>query len=127
MRYAIAVVLLLSAGASVLAAIGVGLAALFHWLEAGYGSYAAYGIVAGLLVVLGLVAALAGILLLKQPLPPLPSPRRQMKAAGRSIGGDATLASSDPGKALMKADRATEVMIGLAAVCLVGWVSSRRR
>ena len=52
-RYAVAVILLLSGGASVLGAIGVGLAALFHWLEARYGSNSAYGIVSGLLIFLG--------------------------------------------------------------------------
>lgn len=125
-RYATAVILLLAAGASVLAAIGVGFAALFHWLEASYGSNPAYGIVAGLLIFLGFIAALAGILLLKQPLPTLPSPRRQMKAAGRSVASDAMLALSAPHKALMKADPATEAMIGLAAACLVGWLVSSR-
>jgi hypothetical protein len=121
-----AVVLLLSAGASAIGAIGVGLAALFHWLEANYGSDAAYGIIAGLLIFLGFIAAFAGILLLKRPLPPLPSPRRQVKAAGRSVAGDAMLAISAPHKALMKADPVTETMIGLAAACLVGWLVSSR-
>jgi hypothetical protein len=126
MRYAMAVILLLSAGASMIGAIGVGLAALFHWLEASYGSDAAYGIVAGLLTFLAFVGALAGILLLKQPLPPVPSPMRQVKEAGRSVAGDAMLAVSAPHKALMKADPVTEAMIGLAAACLVGWLVSSR-
>lgn len=125
-RYAVAVILLLSGGASVLGAIGVGLAALFHWLEARYGSNSAYGIVSGLLILLGLICAIAGILLLKRPLPHLPSPRRQMKEAGRSVAGDAMLAISAPHKALMKADPVTETMIGLAAACLVGWLVSSR-
>jgi uncharacterized membrane protein len=122
-----AVILLLSGAASVIAAIGVGLAALFQWLEASYGLNAAYGGIAGLLIFAGIVAALSGVVLLKKSLPALPSPRRQMKAAGRSVTAEAMLAAS-PDKILMKADPITETMIGLAAACFVGWlVSSRLR
>ncbi len=34
--------------------------------------------------------------------------------------------ASVPRKALLKADPATEIMIGLAAACLVGWLVSSR-
>ena len=125
-RYATAAILLLSGTASVIAAIGVGLAALFHWLEANYGSIAAYGIIAGLLIFAGIIAALSGIVLLKNPLPAVPSPRQQMKAAGRSVTARAMLAASAPDKVLIKADPITETMVGLAAACLVGWLISSR-
>src|SRR5262245_39964762 len=82
-RYAIAVVLLLSAGASIIAAIGVAIAALFDWLEVNYGANDAYAIVIGLLIFLGLVGALAGYLLIRRALPPIPRPGRQAKAVGR--------------------------------------------
>jgi len=128
LRYILAVVFLLAAGASVIAAAGVGLAALFRWIETHYGTAYAYGGVGGLLILLALISALAGLVLLKRPLPPLPSPRRQMKTAGRAITANAMLAASRPHKALIKADPATEIMIGLAAACLAGWlVSSRLR
>lgn len=125
-RYAIALVLLFSGCASIIAAIGVGIAALFHWLEVHYGANHAYAIIAGLLIFLGLVGALTGYLLLTRPLPPLPRPARHAKAIGRSVAADAMLAASAPHKALVKADPATEVMIGLAAACLVGWLLSSR-
>ena len=80
LRYAMAVVFLLSAGVSLLGAIGVGLAALFGWLAARYGTGTAYGFLAGFLIGLALLGALTGVLLLKRPLPPIPSPRRHLKA-----------------------------------------------
>jgi ethanolamine transporter EutH len=121
LRYAVAVVLLLSAAVSITAAAGVGVAALFHWLEANYGSNNAYAITAGLLLLLGLIGVLAGILLLKRPLPPVPGPMAQIRAARQSVAAQTILAASTPRKAL-KADPVTEIMIGLAAACLVGWL-----
>ena len=125
-RYGIAVALLLSAGASIIAAIGVSIAALFHWLEIAYGANAAYGIVIGLLLLLAVASALTAIVLLKQGLPPLPRPHRHAEAAGQSVAARAVLAASASHKSLMKADPVTEVMIGLAAACLVGWLVSSR-
>ena len=126
LRYAMAAVLLLSAGASLIAAIGIAIAALFHWLETSYGANQAYAIVIGLLIFLGLVCALIAVMLLRRALPPLPRPARQAKAVGRSVAADAMLAVSVPHKALVKADPMTEAMIGLAAACLVGWLVSSR-
>jgi hypothetical protein len=126
LRYIIAVVFLLAAGAGVIAAIGVGLAALFRWIDIHYGTTFAYGGIAGLLIVLALVSALAGLILLRQPLPSLPSPRKQIKTAGRTVASEAMLAVSAPHKALLKADPATEIMIGLAAACLAGWLVTSR-
>jgi hypothetical protein len=126
LRYVIAVTFLLAAGAGVMAAIGVGLAALFRWIEISYGTTFAYAGVAGLLLVLALISAFTGLVLLKQPLPSLPSPRKQIKAAGRTVASEAMLAVSAPHKALIKADPATEIMIGLAAACLAGWLVSSR-
>jgi uncharacterized BrkB/YihY/UPF0761 family membrane protein len=125
-RYAIAAVLLLSAGASIIAAIGVAIAALFRWLEVSYGANDAYAIVIGLLLFLGIVCAVIAVILLKRALPPVPRPGRQAKAVGRSVAADAMLAASVPHKALVKADPLTEVMVGLAAACLVGWLVSSR-
>lgn len=121
-RYAVAVALLLAAAASLVGAISVGLAALFHRLEITYGLNTAYAAVAGLLVVLGLVSAGVAILLLKGRLPPIPRPKRQKaKAAGRSLAARAMLATTSS-KGLLNTEPATEIMIGLAAACLVGWL-----
>jgi hypothetical protein len=126
LRYILAVGFILAAGAGVVAAAGVGLAALFHWIAINYGTRFAYGGIAGLLILLALVSALAGLVLLKQPLPSLPSPRKQIKRAGRTVAAEAMLAVSAPHKALLKADPGTEIMIGLAAACLAGWLVSSR-
>jgi hypothetical protein len=120
-------VLLLSVAAGLVAAIGVGLAALFHWLEAKYGPYAAYGLIASLLLILTLIGALAGILLLKKPLPPLPDPRQPVKAAGRAVASETAVTLASAPNALMRANRRMQVMIGLAAACFLGWLVSSRR
>jgi hypothetical protein len=125
-RYAIAVILLLSGGASLVAAIGVGIAACFHWLEIRYGSTVAYEAVIGVLALLGAVSALIGIVLIKIALPPVPRPHRHGRAAGRSVAAKAAVALSTPRESLAKADLVTEMMIGVAAACLLGWLVSSR-
>ena len=125
-RYCIAIVLLLAGGAGIVAAIGVGIAALFGWLEATYGVNIAYAVVIGSLLLLSAVSGLTAIIMLKQPLPALPRPHRHAASAGRSVAAKAMLAVSAPHKSLAKADPVTEVMIGLAAACLVGWLVTSR-
>lgn len=102
-------------------------AALFHWIATVYEPNTAYAAIAGLLLGLSLVGAFIAVWLLKRSLPPVPRPRRdQTRAARRSLANDAILMASVPRKALLKADPATEIMIGLAAACLVGWLVSSR-
>ena len=126
LRYGAAAFLLLSGGVSLLAAIGVGMAALFHWLEANHGSNYAYAIVIGLLVFLGLASALASVLLLKRELPPVPRPGHKTRAGGGHMAADAIIAASPSPKGLMKMDAATELLAGFAAACLLGWLASSR-
>jgi uncharacterized membrane protein len=122
LRYVVAVALLLAAAAGLVGAIAVGIAALFHWLETAYDLKVAYAAVAGLLVVLALVSAGIAVLLLKGKLPPIPRPKRQKaKAAGRSLAARAMLATTS-NKGLLSTEPATEIMVGLAAACLVGWL-----
>ena len=125
-RYVVAVALLLAAAAGLVGAIAVGIAALFHWLEIIYGLKVAYAAIAALLVALALVSAGIAVLLLKGRLPPIPRPRRHHgKAAGRSLAARAVLATTS-NRGLLKTDGATEIMIGLAAACLVGWLAASR-
>jgi uncharacterized membrane protein len=126
-RYVVAVALLLAAVAGLIGAISVGIAALFHWLESTYGLNTAYASIAGLLVLLAIISAGVAVLLLKGKLPPIPRPRRQqVKAAGRSLAADAMLATTSS-KGVLATEPATEIMIGLAAACLVGWLVISRR
>jgi hypothetical protein len=124
-RYAVAVALLLVAAAGLIGAIAVGMAALFYWIELTYGLNTAYAAVAGLLVVLALISAGIAILLMRSKLPPIPRPKRQQtKAVGRSLAAEAMLATTP--QRILKTDPATEIMIGLAAACLVGWLAASR-
>ena len=126
LRYGLAAILLLSGGASLLAAVGVGFAALFHWLEANYGSNHAHAMVIGLLVFLGLASALAAVVLFKRELPPIPRPGHQTRALGRHLAADAIITASPSRRDPMKMDAPTEMLAGLAAACLVGWLVSSR-
>jgi hypothetical protein len=126
LRYGAAAILLLSGGASLLAAVRVGFAALFHWLEANYGSNHAYAMVIGLLIFLGLACALAAVVLLKRELPPIPRPGHQTRALGRHLTADAIITASPSRGGPMKMDAPTEMLAGLAAACLVGWLVSSR-
>lgn len=117
-RYAIAVILLLAAGAGLIATIGVGVNALFRWLETNYGLATAYEVVIGILASLAIVSAVIGVALLKAAPPRLPRPHRH----GGAVATKTTMALSMPDRSLTKADPVTEVMIGLAAACLVGWL-----
>ena len=104
----------------------VGIAALFHWIEINYGLNIAYAAVAGMLVVLALLSAGIAVVLLKGKLPPIPRPKRHhSKAAGRSLAARAMLATTS-NRGLLKTDATTEIMIGLAAACLVGWLAASR-
>jgi hypothetical protein len=124
-RYVMAIALLIGAVAGLVGAISVGMAALFRFIEAHYGPNTAYEVVSGGLVLLALVSAGISILLLKVKLPPIPRPGRQRtKAAGRSLAARAMLATTP--QRLLKTDSATEIMIGLAAACLVGWLVTSR-
>jgi hypothetical protein len=124
-RYVVAIALLLAAVAGLVGAVAVGMGALFRFLESHYGPNTAYEAVAGGLVVLALVSAGIGVLMLKSGLPPIPRPRREKaKAAGRSLAAETMLAATP--QRLLKTDPATEIMIGLAAACLVGWLAASR-
>ncbi len=114
--------MLLLAGAGLAAAVGVGINALFHWLEANYGLAIAYEAVIGALVALAVVSALIGVALLKIAPGPLPRPHRH----GRTVAAKATTTLATPARQLARADPLTEVMIGVAAACLVGWLVSSR-
>ena|SRR5271165_5709666 len=118
--------LLLSGAVCLLAAIGVGMAALFHWQGANHGANHAYAIVIGLLIFLDFGSAVASVVLLKRELPPVPRPGHQTKAVGRHMTADAIIAASPRPKGLMKMDAATEMLAGLAAACLLGCLVSSR-
>jgi hypothetical protein len=71
--YALTAAILVMGGCSILVALGVGAAALFHWLEVNYGPYVAYGGLGGFFLLLGIVCIIVGLQLLKRSIPPVPA------------------------------------------------------
>jgi hypothetical protein len=110
-------------GISLVAALAVGLAAGFYWLDMHYGPYVAYGALASLLFLIGLGGVVAGLLLLKKSLPPIPRPERQARELKRAIAVPATarLITALHGNPV-RPDRTTQALAGAAAITLVGWI-----
>src|ERR1700744_3668774 len=124
-RYVVAVVLLLTAFTSLLGAVGVGLGALFRFLETKYGTWIAFGSIGGLLLLLALVSAGLGIAKLKAAMPPPPSPRQHAKTASRIATTEAVGALTSSGKVLSPRP-VVPAAIGLVSLGLFGWFIASR-
>ncbi len=123
-HYAIAVALSIVGGAVMLAGIGVGVAALFHWIETNHGTYTAYAVVGGGLLVMGVIGIAVGLRLLKKTDRHVPGPQRQIAIAKRNFLAPALL-RAEPGRGnVFAADPVSGVLAGTAAVLLAGWVVS---
>jgi hypothetical protein len=114
---------MLAGAISIVMAVSVGFAAAFHFIEAQYGVYVAYGAIGGFLLVLGLLGLLTGRLLLKRPLPPVPRPRGQTDMLKRSIAAPLAARLNSPSA---RVDPVTQVLAAAAAVTLVGWIAASR-
>jgi hypothetical protein len=125
-RYAVAVALLMAALAGLMGAIAVGLGALFHFVELRYGTWIAYESIAGLLVLLAMLAAALGIAKLRQEAPSPPDPRRHAKAASRIVAADSIEAVAASGQAVA-ARPLLPAAIGLASMGILGWLIASRR
>jgi hypothetical protein len=125
-RYAVAVALLMAALAGLMGAIAVGLGALFHFVELRYGTWIAYESIAGLLVLLAMLAAALGIAKLRQEAPSPPDPRRHAKAASRIVTADSIEAVAASGQAVA-ARPLLPAAIGLASMGILGWLIASRR
>jgi hypothetical protein len=124
--YAVAAVVLLIGCVSLVVSLGVATSALFTVLAARYGLTPAYGMIGGGFLLIGLVALATGLSLLKRSPPPMPSPKRQLRALPRvavpslvrlSTGGIEAGARANP-KVL--AGLATLVLVGIAASVMTG-------
>jgi hypothetical protein len=122
--YAIAIGLVATGGVLLFAAVVVGIAALFHFIERHYGPDTAYEAIGGGLLVLGAVLILAGVAALRRRIPPLPRPSRQVQAAKRLVVGSAAVRALSTDR--VKADPLTQVLIGAAATVLFGWIVASR-
>ncbi|NEU99739.1 phage holin family protein, partial [Bradyrhizobium sp. UFLA 03-164] len=70
--YAVACGFMLVGAISLLIAIGIGVSAAFHALEARYDVWIAYAVVGGAFLVLGLAGLVAGRVMLARPGPEIP-------------------------------------------------------
>lgn len=142
--YAVATGLLAVAGIFLMAACGVGLTALFRWVEIGYGEFPAFAVVGGLLVVLAVISGAIAMMRLRRPAPNYPSLASRLRVAIaspvlRSVSGGIDpaaipLAPSAPSgrpraAAMRRSGRAgLRVPVGVAVTgLLLGWVALRRR
>jgi hypothetical protein len=124
--YALTAAILVMGGCSILVALGVGAAALFHWLEVNYGPYVAYGGLGGFFLLLGIVCIIVGLQLLKRSIPPVPRPRRQIHAVQQAVtipAASRLLATMHAGNAV-KPDKVTQALAGTAAMVLLGWIAT---
>jgi hypothetical protein len=125
--YAIGIALVVGGLLTVLAAVAVGVIALFHFIKLRLGVELAYTIVAGGLLVLGLVLLLAGVAMMRRRLPSPPRPRRQADAAKQVIIHPAAMRVAAGVAKSVKADPMTQVMAGSAAALLLAWMVGSRR
>lgn len=122
--YAVAIVLLVAGLIAVFAAAGVGLSAVFYWVQVHYGTKIAYAVIGGGLLVLGAILILIGVAVLRRKVPPLPRPHRQAQAAKQLAAG--SIAVRAVSMDATKADAMTQVLIGAAATALAGWLVATR-
>jgi hypothetical protein len=124
--YALAMAMLVAGAFSIAVALGIGVAALFHWLEVHYGPYVAYGALGGLFFLAGIASLLIGLRWLRRPLSPVPTPHRQARALKRAIAVPAlsrafTTVYAGNGA---KPDKVTQALACAAAVTLLGWIAT---
>ena len=145
--YAIAAGLFAAAGIFLIAALLVGAAALFRWVEINYGQFWAFGTVGGLLALVAAVCAGLAATKLKRPSPHFPSLASRWRVAikanpvkpdqieaVRDTAAAVLLAPSAPAEPVHRGRRArprhdnTSVNVGLILMAtLLGYAAMRRR
>jgi hypothetical protein len=79
--YAVAAGLYAAAGIFLIAAVLVGITALFRWIELNYGTFWAFGAIGGLLLLIAIVCAALAAGKLKRPAKPFPSLSSRLRVA----------------------------------------------
>jgi hypothetical protein len=131
-RYTTAIVFLVLGALFILVAAGIGVAAVFHFLEHEYGLNIAFAAVGGFFVVMGLMGLAVGMGLFKRSLPPVPRPTEQLQAFRRAAALDFVLRSDQirsiarrhATKLGMTTSRA--LALGLVLACGLAFVRSTR-
>ena len=106
--YAIAAGLFAAAGIFLIAALLVGAAALFRWVEINYGQFWAFGAVGGLLAVIAGICAAVAVIKLKRPAPQFPSLTSRLRVAIKAspVKPDQIEAVRDTAAAILQAPAA---------------------
>jgi len=148
--YAIAAGLFAAAGIFLIAAVLVGVTALFRWIEINYGLFQAFGTIGGLLVVIAAICAGVAASRLKRPAPKFPSLTSRLRVAinANPIKPARVEAARDTAAAILRepptpvtgtsrrtrriqpraARDAQKIQAGLVvAATLLGWAATRRR
>lgn len=148
--YAIAAGLFAAAGIFLIAAVVVGVTALFHWIEIKYGLFWAFGAIGGLLLVIAAICAGLAASRLKRPAPKFPSLTSRLRVAinANPIKPARVEAATNTATAILRepatpvsgtnrgrrTSRSGPVVDGrkvqaglLLAATLLGWAATRRR
>lgn len=148
--YAIAAGLFAAAGIFLIAAVLVGVTALFRWIEINYGLFWAFGAIGGLLLVIAAICAGLAASRLKRPAPKFPSLTSRLRVAinanpikparVEAATSTATAILREPATPVSGANRVRrtsrpgssadnrKMQAGLiVAATLLGWAASRRR
>lgn len=127
-KYALAVGFIVAGAICILGALAVALAALFRWIYLNYGEVAAYAGVCGLLFVIGILALLVGMIVLKRRTPAFPKGEQQMRALTTTVNATADrTARIISARASNRPDAVTTLLAGSAAAVLAGWLYRARR
>lgn len=133
--YAVAIGLFAVAAIFFLGACLVGLVALFRYVELEYGTFPAFGVIGGLLILLAAICAGVAAFRMKRPAPSIPSLTSRLNAAVASPAvHQAATDDVDPDDAIPQAPGGqgrggtVNMPIALAlAALLLGWAAMRRR
>ena len=106
---------------------GVGIAALFHWIELQYNVSTAYSVIGGSFGVVGICALLVALILVKRRKPPLPAPPSVTQSVRRAALPMANRFALETriGNA-GRADGTTRLLAAAAALLLIGWAVASR-
>lgn len=148
--YAVAAGLFAAAGIFLIAAVLVGITALFRWIEINYGLFWAFGAIGGLLVAIAAICAGMAASRLKRPTPQFPSLASRLRVAinanpikparVEAATNTATAVLREPATPVSGASRvrrtsrpepvvdSRKVQAGLiVAATLLGWAAVRRQ
>ena len=106
---------------------GVGIAALFHWIELQYGASTAYSVIGGSFGVVGVSALLGTLTLGKRRKPPLPAPPSVTQLVRRAALPMANRFALETRTGIAgRADGTTQLLAAAAALLLIGWAVASR-